>query len=61
MRVQHVDEERRDREGITVLRVPEAEISENLSMGLQSLLHECFPGYPSRTYFKLPRISVTSR
>jgi hypothetical protein len=49
-----VGEERRDREGITVLRVAEAEIGENLSMGLQSLLHECFPGYPSRNYFKLP-------
>jgi GNAT superfamily N-acetyltransferase len=47
-------EERRDREGLTVLRVAEAEIGENLSMDLQSLLRECFPGYPSRSYFKLP-------
>ena len=47
-------EGRHDREGVTVLRVAEAEIGENLSMGLQSLLHECFPGYPSRSYYKLP-------
>ena len=37
-----------------MLRVAEAEIGANLSMGLQSLLHECFPGYPDRSYFKLP-------
>ncbi len=49
-----MSEERRDREGMTVLRVAEAEIGEDLSMGLQSLLEECFPGYPSRSYFKLP-------
>ncbi|MDQ2810331.1 MAG: GNAT family N-acetyltransferase [Actinomycetota bacterium] len=47
-------EERRDREGMTVLRVAEAQIGENLATGLQSLLQECFPGYPNRSYFKLP-------
>jgi hypothetical protein len=49
-----VSEERRSSEGVTVLRIAEAEIGENLSTGLQSLLRECFPGYPSRSYFKLP-------
>ena len=44
-----MSEERRDREGITVLRVAEAEIGENLGLGLQSLLGECFPGYPRRS------------
>lgn len=47
-------EQQHDRDGVTVLRVAEAEIGENLSTGLQSLLRECFPGYPSRSYFKLP-------
>jgi GNAT superfamily N-acetyltransferase len=41
-------------EAITVVRVAEAEIGADLSGRLQSLLQECFPGYPSRSYFKLP-------
>jgi GNAT superfamily N-acetyltransferase len=43
-----------DGEAITVVRVAEAEIGVNLSSRLQSLLQECFPGYPDRSYFKLP-------
>ena len=43
-----------DGEAITVVRVAEAEIGANLSRDLQSLLQMCFPGYPSRSYFKLP-------
>ncbi|MGD0063819.1 MAG: GNAT family N-acetyltransferase [Streptosporangiaceae bacterium] len=40
--------------GLKVRRVGEAEIGRDLSVRLQSLLQECFPGYPSRSYFKLP-------
>ena len=43
-----------DGEAITVIRVAEAEIGADLSERLQSLLQVCFPGYPSRNYFKLP-------
>lgn len=43
-----------DGEAITVIRVAEAEIGVNLSRRLQSLLQACFPGYPGRSYFKLP-------
>ncbi len=43
-----------DGETITVVRVAEAQISADLSRHLQSLLQTCFPGYPSRSYFKLP-------
>ena len=43
-----------DGEAITVMRALEAEIGANLSRDLQSLLQMCFPGYPSRSYFKLP-------
>lgn len=41
-------------EDVTVLRVAEAEIGADLSRDLQALLQECFPGYPNRSYFKLP-------
>ncbi len=41
-------------EAISIVRVAEAEISQNLSGQLQSLLQACFPGYPGRSYFKLP-------
>lgn len=41
-------------EAITVVRVAEAEVGEELGRDLQSLLQMCFPGYPSRSYFKLP-------
>jgi GNAT superfamily N-acetyltransferase len=53
-RVQRVDEAGADGEAITVIRVAEAEIGSDLSGRLQSLLQTCFPGYPSRSYFKLP-------
>jgi GNAT superfamily N-acetyltransferase len=46
--------ERGDSEAITISRVAEAEIGGDLSRQLQSLLQMCFPGYPSRSYFKLP-------
>jgi hypothetical protein len=38
----------------TILRVAEHEISGDLRLPLQALLQASFPGYPSRTYFKLP-------
>lgn len=41
-------------EAITVIRVAEAEISADRSRQLQSLLQASFPGYPGRSYFKLP-------
>jgi hypothetical protein len=53
-RVQRVDEAGADGEAITVIRVAEAEIGSDLSGRLRSLLQACFPGYPSRSYFKLP-------
>ena len=37
-----------------VSRVAEAEIPADLAHQVQALLQMCFPGYPSRTYFKLP-------
>ena len=43
-----------DGEAITVIRVAEAEIGADLSGRLRSLLQACFPGYPDRSYFKLP-------
>ena len=43
-----------DDEAITVVRVAEPEIGANVSGRLQSLLQTCFPGYPARSYFKLP-------
>ena len=49
-----MSEQRGDSEAVTVLRVAEAEIGSELSGQLQSLLRACFPGYPSRSYFKLP-------
>ena len=53
-----MDEGGSDGEAITVIRVAEAEIGANLSRDLQSLLQMCFPGYPSRSYFKLPAFVV---
>ena len=43
-----------DGEAITMIRVAETEISVDLHGDLQLLLQECFAGYPSRSYFKLP-------
>lgn len=37
-----------------VSRVAEAEIGADLRPRVQALLQACFPGYPSRSYFKLP-------
>jgi len=52
-RVRGVDQERGGSEA-TVFRVAEAEIGESLRQQVQALLQACFPGYPSRSYFKLP-------
>ena len=41
-------------EAVTVARVAEAEIGRDLRQQLQALLQASFPGYPSRSYFKLP-------
>ena len=41
-------------EAITLVRVAEAEIGPDIRQQLQALLQMCFPGYPSRSYFKLP-------
>jgi GNAT superfamily N-acetyltransferase len=41
-------------EATTLARVAEAEIGPDIRPQLQALLQACFPGYPSRTYFKLP-------
>jgi GNAT superfamily N-acetyltransferase len=38
----------------TLVRVAEAEIGTDIRPQVQALLQACFPGYPSRTYFKLP-------
>lgn len=43
-----------DGDALTVVRVAEAEIGPNVSGLLRSLLQACFPGYPDRSYFKLP-------
>ncbi len=37
-----------------IFRVAEAEIGPDLRLHVQALLQACFPGYPSRSYFKLP-------
>jgi GNAT superfamily N-acetyltransferase len=39
---------------VTIARVAEAEIGGDDGQRIQALLQLCFPGYPSRTYFKLP-------
>jgi GNAT superfamily N-acetyltransferase len=39
---------------VAVSRVAEAEIPADLMRQAQALLQVCFPGYPSRAYFKLP-------
>jgi GNAT superfamily N-acetyltransferase len=46
--------ERDASEAATVARVAEAEIGPDVRPQVQALLQACFPGYPSRTYFKLP-------
>jgi GNAT superfamily N-acetyltransferase len=49
-----VGHERDGSEPATVVRVAEAETGEDLRQQVQALLQACFPGYPSRSYFKLP-------
>ena len=41
-------------EATAISRVAEAEIGRDLRLQVQALLQACFPGYPSRSYFKLP-------
>lgn len=41
-------------EAATVVCAAEAEIGTDLRQRVQALLEACFPGYPSRSYFKLP-------
>jgi Acetyltransferase (GNAT) domain len=53
-RVWIVDGAAADDADITVIRVAEAEISADRGRQLQSLLQASFPGYPARSYFKLP-------
>jgi GNAT superfamily N-acetyltransferase len=52
--VQVVGQERDSSRALTIVRVAEAEIGEDLRPQLQALLQASFDEYPSRTYFKLP-------
>src|SRR5690242_6796263 len=49
-----VEQTRESSEPTTISRIPEAEIPADLAHQVQALMQECFPGYPGRTYFKLP-------
>jgi GNAT superfamily N-acetyltransferase len=49
-----VDQKRAGSEPVIISRVAEAEIPADLLPQVQALLQGCFPGYPSRAYFKLP-------
>jgi hypothetical protein len=49
-----LDHERDGSEPATIFRVAEAEIPADLMHQVQELMQTCFPGYPSRAYFKLP-------
>jgi GNAT superfamily N-acetyltransferase len=49
-----VDHKREGSEPAAISRVAEAEIPADLLHQAQALLQTCFPGYPSRAYFKLP-------
>jgi GNAT superfamily N-acetyltransferase len=49
-----VDQKRTGREPVIISRVAEAEIPADLMDQVRALLQRCFPGYPSRAYFKLP-------
>jgi GNAT superfamily N-acetyltransferase len=53
-RVQGVGQKRDGSEATAIFRVAEAEIGRDLRQQVQALLQACFPGYPSRSYFKLP-------
>jgi GNAT superfamily N-acetyltransferase len=49
-----VEQTRNGSEPATISRIAEAEIPADLARQVQALMQMCFPGYPSRTYFKLP-------
>jgi GNAT superfamily N-acetyltransferase len=49
-----VDQKRAGSEPTTISRVAEAEIPAERMHQVQALMQMCFPGYPSRAYFKLP-------
>jgi GNAT superfamily N-acetyltransferase len=49
-----VDQKRAGSDPVTISRVAEAELPADLLRQVQALLQLCFPGYPSRAYFKLP-------
>jgi GNAT superfamily N-acetyltransferase len=49
-----VDQQRADREPVTMARIAEAEIPADLMHQAQALLQLSFPGYPDRAYYKLP-------
>ncbi|HET7018515.1 MAG TPA: GNAT family N-acetyltransferase [Streptosporangiaceae bacterium] len=43
-----------DSKPTTISRIAEAELPADLALQVQALLQLSFPGYPGRTYFKLP-------
>lgn len=47
-------QQREGGEAPAVFRVAEAELGPDLSRQVQGLLQASFPGYPARSYFKLP-------
>lgn len=49
-----MERELKGSEPVTISRVAEAEVPADLADQVQALMQACFPGYPSRTYFKLP-------
>jgi GNAT superfamily N-acetyltransferase len=49
-----VEDKRDSNEPATISRIAEAEIPADLAHQIQALMQLSFPGYPSRTYFKLP-------
>jgi Acetyltransferase (GNAT) domain len=49
-----VGQERDGSGAVSTSRVAEAEIGGDVRHQVQALLQHCFPGYPSRSYFKLP-------
>ena len=49
-----MDQRREGSEPVTISRIAEAEIPAEVMDQVQALLQACFPGYPSRAYYKLP-------
>lgn len=49
-----MESERDLSEPAAITRMAEAEIPADLMLQAQALLQKCFPGYPSRAYFKVP-------